>query len=197
MRLTCFLGTRLRVACVLGVLMGLIGVDDGYVLPWGKQTVGNGPVILAGLWSLKGIALIGYKLLQDYRIEKGQATYFYHPYRRRHDRALLTGLQEVEEAQKMLVSAVIDMDTEGCVLKLLCHLHNNQTDTLSAEENVLLQLFSNNAETLDSYNTTIFLEDAGVPGHPTCNKAFPRCPWGEEELRNVLQQTWGCGSFPF
>ncbi|KAG7166301.1 hypothetical protein Hamer_G011130 [Homarus americanus] len=119
-----------------------------------------------------------------------------YPPRSRQQRAITQGIGEMEEAEKLLLSAATHLDTDGCVLKLLCHLNNKQVDARTLEETVLLQMFSDNLETMSSYNTA-FQETRDVDqtqDQVTCDKMFPNCPLTEEELGSLLRQTWGCGS---
>nr|XP_053633364.1 uncharacterized protein LOC128689256 [Cherax quadricarinatus] len=113
----------------------------------------------------------------------------------RHKRSTIKGLQEVEVAQKMLVSAVIHLDTDGCLLKLLCHLHNKRPGDRTLQENIILQFLSNSPEMLSSYKAAL-INATKVGGQSTCNEVFPKCVLRDQELSSLLQQTWGCGSIP-
>ncbi|KAG7166300.1 uncharacterized protein LOC121869422 [Homarus americanus] len=91
-------------------------------------------------------------------------------------------MKEVKEVEKLLLSAATHLDTDGCVLKLLCHLNNKQVDGLSQEEAVLLKLFHN--------TSTHKTQDQA-----TCDQMFPQCVLKEVELSSLQQETWGCGTF--
>ncbi|KAG7166303.1 uncharacterized protein LOC121869423 [Homarus americanus] len=185
----------MRLGCVLSVLVGVLAAGSALIpLPIPLPAVGPGPLIVAGLWSLKAIAILGYKKLQeDKQLREEEKEYEnYESSYSRQKRAITQGEEEVEEAEKLLLSAATHLDTDGCVLKLLCHLNNKQVDALTLEETVLLQMFSDSPETMSSYNTTI-QEDSEVD-QGVCDKMFPNCPLTEEELGSLLRQTWGCGS---
>ncbi|XP_071541416.1 uncharacterized protein [Panulirus ornatus] len=106
--------------------------------------------------------------------------------------------EEVVELEKLLVSAASRLDTDGCVLKLLCHLNNKQAHARTLEENVLLQLFSNNPDTLSFYHATFDNTAADVSktqeqvATAACDKVFSSCTLGQEELSSLLQHTWPC-----
>ncbi|XP_069949402.1 uncharacterized protein [Cherax quadricarinatus] len=140
-------------------------------------------------------------------------TYNRNSVNKRHNRALLmglqeaqtglheveevqTGLEEVEEAQKLLMSAATHLDTDGCILKFMCYLENKQQSTRSLEENVLLQLFSNSPETMSFYNTALLeaTQSRQIQDPARCDKVFPRCLLLEKELSSLIVQTLGCGS---
>ncbi|KAG7166302.1 hypothetical protein Hamer_G011131 [Homarus americanus] len=115
-----------------------------------------------------------------------------YPPRSRQQRAITQGIGEMEEAEKLLLSAATHLDTDGCVLKLLCHLNNKQVDARTLEETVLLQMFSDNLETMFSYNTAF--KNATEAEQGVCDHVLTQCPLGEEELGNVMRQTWSCAS---
>ncbi|XP_069949733.1 uncharacterized protein [Cherax quadricarinatus] len=119
----------------------------------------------------------------------------HHGTHRRHKRFIN---EEVEEAQKLLISAAFHLDIDSCVFKLLCHLNNKQENSFSVEEYILLELLANSPETLSSYNVALLqaTEVGQVEDQAICKKVFPSCPLGEEELGSLLRQTWGCGSTP-
>ncbi|XP_042227165.1 uncharacterized protein LOC121869683 [Homarus americanus] len=114
------------------------------------------------------------------------------PVYRRQKRAILQAMEEVEQGEKLLLSAATHLDTDGCVLKLLCHLNNKQVDARTLEETVLLQMFSDNLETMSSYNTAF--KNATEAEQGVCDHVLTQCPLGEEELGNVMRQTWSCAS---
>lgn len=103
---------------------------------------------------------------------------------------------EVQEVERLLVSAAARLDRDRCVLKMLCHLHNKATDTRTPEEKVLLQLLFSSQETLSSYNAALVTaRKAGLNlKEATCDQVFPRCPLGVEELSSQLWQTLPCGN---
>ncbi|XP_042226697.1 uncharacterized protein LOC121869424 [Homarus americanus] len=151
------------------------------------------PAFVAGiaLIMLKGALAVAATVKKEHE-EEEPVYYNAYPVHHRRKRAIDQGIGEIEEAEKLLLSAATHLDTDGCVLKLLCHLNNKQVDARTLEETVLLQMFSDNLETMSSYNTTI-QEDSEVD-QGVCDKMFPNCPLREEELGSLLRQTWGCGS---
>ncbi|XP_069179501.1 uncharacterized protein [Procambarus clarkii] len=117
----------------------------------------------------------------------------------RHSRGVTKALEEVEEVQKLLVSAVTHLDTDGCILKLLCHLDKKHHEAVTPEEKIFLQVFYNSPETLSSsYKLLEDTETGHVQGvGDTCEEGFSQCPLRVEELDRLLQQqVTGCGSFP-
>ncbi|XP_069949725.1 uncharacterized protein [Cherax quadricarinatus] len=106
----------------------------------------------------------------------------------RHKRSTRKGLQEVEAAQKMLVSAVIHLDTDGCLLKLLCHLHNKRPGDRTLQENIILQFLSNSPEMLSSYKAAL-INATKVGGQSTCIEVFPKCVLRDQELGSLLQRS--------
>nr|XP_053657576.1 IgA FC receptor-like isoform X1 [Cherax quadricarinatus] len=111
-------------------------------------------------------------------------------FQRRDHRAVESALEKLDEVQKMMLTAATHLDTDGCVLKLLCYLHNKQRDSRSLEENLLLQLFFSSSEKLSR-------SARGVGDQITCDQVFPKCPLGKEELSSLMVQTSGCGSLTF
>ncbi|XP_069949737.1 uncharacterized protein [Cherax quadricarinatus] len=116
--------------------------------------------------------------------------------RRRYKRAILTGVEKLDEAHRILLSTINLLDKDRCMLKLLCHVHNKQLHVRSPKENIFLQQFSYNTEMMSSYHADI-LEAAEVVGQANCNKVFPKCSLSSEELNSQLHQTRTCSSFHF
>ncbi|XP_071541418.1 uncharacterized protein [Panulirus ornatus] len=141
----------------------------------------------------------GYKIADEPHYTAPSAPYG-PPAQRYHKRSTTqeTWGEEVVELEKLLVSAASRLDTDGCVLKLLCHLNNKQAHARTLEENVLLQLFSNNPDTLSFYHATFDNTAADVSktqeqvATSACDKVFSSCTLGQEELSSLLQQTWPC-----
>ncbi|XP_071541419.1 uncharacterized protein [Panulirus ornatus] len=171
----------------------------GLVLPILKAGL---PVVVAGitLTTLKiaaGVAL----LVKEKLLKSEEPTYIHaapaYGYHKRSTTQETWG-EEVVELEKLLVSAASRLDTDGCVLKLLCHLNNKQAHARTLEENVLLQLFSNNPDTLSFYHATFDNTAADVSktqeqvATAACDKVFSSCTLGQEELSSLLQHTWPC-----
>lgn len=120
-----------------------------------------------------------------------------HPHRRQRsiNQLEVEELEQLVEFEELFMSSIVRLDRDRCVMKLLCHLDNKAADKRTLEENVLLLLFSNNPDTLTSYNAAF--EAAKEDGHnlqqATCDQVFPRCPIREDLLDGVLQNSLGCG----
>lgn len=99
------------------------------------------------------------------------------------------------EIENMLTS-VIRLDRDKCVMKLLCQLDNKAANDRSLEEIVLLQVFSNNPETLASYNSALLAAEEHGQNleQATCDQVFSRCAMSQDELNNLLQYSKGCGN---
>nr|XP_045622343.1 uncharacterized protein LOC123772952 [Procambarus clarkii] len=81
---------------------------------------------------------------------------------RRQTRSNKQELQQVDEVQRLLMSAATQLDTDGCVLKLLCHLDTKEQEERTLQEDVLLNLFYNSPEMLSSYNTELRARGTGL-----------------------------------
>ncbi|KAK7028800.1 hypothetical protein SK128_010375 [Halocaridina rubra] len=103
---------------------------------------------------------------------------------------------ELQETENVLLSSVQYLDPSGCVLKLLCQLEAENRNNRTFEENILLELFSNNPETMSVFNAA-FVGAAIIGGRTrdaaVCDITFPRCPLDDAQLRSLLQKAWGCG----
>ncbi|KAK7028804.1 hypothetical protein SK128_010379 [Halocaridina rubra] len=142
-------------------------------------------VALTGV-ALKGLALTGAAL-------KGAALVGFVP---RSQTTRYTRSVDFSEANEdILLSAVKQLDPSGCILKLLCQLQFGGKNFRTFEENRLVDLFANAAEERTNYNAAfIYAIDVGKKGQDplVCNKFFSRCSLTEVQLRNLLQQAWGC-----
>ncbi|XP_037793522.1 uncharacterized protein LOC119588992 [Penaeus monodon] len=139
---------------------------------------------LSGLAALKGAALVGKVLLSPKKklLRVG--------------RSVDTTLQEGED---LLLSAATQLDSDGCIPRLLCLLETKETSLRSEEESLLLEIFANNTEAVNSHNAAfVHATDLGAKTRDpaACKKLFPRCPLSEEQLSSLLQQAWGCGVVP-
>nr|XP_045622283.1 uncharacterized protein LOC123772906 [Procambarus clarkii]XP_045622284.1 uncharacterized protein LOC123772906 [Procambarus clarkii] len=142
---------------------------------------------LGGLAALKGAALIGYTAAL-HKAQKYEFLYNKHRFGR--------SLEGARDAGEELLSAVGKLDTEGCILKLLCYLQIKEKSLLSQEESVLIDLFANITET--HYNVAfIRAADIGAKAQDIheCDKHFYMCPLIPEQLSSLLQQAWGCDSY--
>nr|XP_045622344.1 uncharacterized protein LOC123772953 [Procambarus clarkii] len=108
----------------------------------------------------------------------------------RQKRALGAELDEVNELTRLLMSTVTQLDTDGCVLKLLCHLDTKGQEERTLQENVFFRLFTSSSNTLAAYNDAIL----AARGRESCDEVFPKCPLTVEELGRLLQQTSACSS---
>ncbi|XP_071540926.1 uncharacterized protein [Panulirus ornatus] len=198
----------MRLAVIVCVVLGVLAASEGFLVGPGSGVPGG---IISGLWWIVKVAL-SVALIKKGNEKKELYEYppeYYHdppeptydpPAQRYHKRSTTqeTWGEEVVELEKLLVSAASRLDTDGCVLKLLCHLNNKQAHARTLEENVLLQLFSNNPDTLSFYHATFDNTAADVSktqeqvATAACDKVFSSCTLGQEELSSLLQHTWPC-----
>ncbi|KAK7028805.1 hypothetical protein SK128_010380 [Halocaridina rubra] len=115
--------------------------------------------------------------------------------------AVLSGLAALKglylTGEKTLLSAVQQLDPNGCIQKLLCRLQFKEEANRTHEENALVKMFSKGAETITSYNAAFVYASAigSTSADPkVCDKYFSKCPVSNEELGKLLQQSWGCAN---
>ncbi|KAK3866950.1 hypothetical protein Pcinc_027554 [Petrolisthes cinctipes] len=109
-------------------------------------------------------------------------------------RSVRQGEMTVDE--NLLLTTVTQLDPNGCILKLLCSLQSKPEEARTAQEAVLVRMFSDNQDSLTSANAA-FVYAAGVGREAqdvaSCDKLFSKCLMEEEQLSRVLQQSWSCG----
>ncbi|XP_050729863.1 uncharacterized protein LOC127005204 [Eriocheir sinensis] len=86
--------------------------------------------------------------------------------------SLPAAIPDVGGPEEMVRTAAFHVDTTGCSLKLLCHLHEVPHAAITPEEAVLVMLFNNPASQEPQ----------------DCMQDFPDCPLSAKELRVLLQQ---------
>ncbi|KAK7028802.1 hypothetical protein SK128_010377 [Halocaridina rubra] len=121
---------------------------------------------------------------------QGDATYNY-----RHKRSAAEDDAVAAEGEDLLLSAVGQLDPNGCVLKLLCHIRAKEISLLSPEENQLIKMFEKNSAVSTPYKAAfIYAADIGEKTRDTyaCKRYFSKCPLQEEELGALLVKAWGC-----
>ncbi|XP_042887602.1 uncharacterized protein LOC122263290 [Penaeus japonicus] len=161
--------------------------------------------LVGGLAVLKGAALVGHAVGRHSRYNRRH----YHARPRYHGghsggRHYRYGRSvdpdtddDAEEGTDLLLSTVGQLDPDGCILKLLCLLQTRSESSLTPEEEALLQIFSNNSETMSSYNAAfVYATDVGARTRDpaACERLFPKCSLREDQLTRLLQSVWGCAS---
>ncbi|XP_042887598.1 uncharacterized protein LOC122263286 [Penaeus japonicus] len=141
---------------------------------------------LGGLAALKGAALIGKVLLSPKKklLRIGRS---------------VDSAAQLRDGEDLLLSAVTQLDSDGCIPRLLCLLETKEPSTHTQEETLLLEIFANNTEAVTAHNAAfVYATDLGAKTRDSaaCKKLFPRCPLNEGELNALLQQAWGCGVVP-
>ncbi|XP_063610401.1 uncharacterized protein LOC134784295 [Penaeus indicus] len=161
--------------------------------------------LVGGLAILKGAALVSYAVGRHQRYNRGHyhgRSLYHGGYNgRRHyryGRSVDPDTEEnADEGKNLLLSTVGQLDPDGCILKMLCHLQTRSHSSLMPEENVLVDMFSNNTETMSSYNAAfVYATDVGTKTRDpsVCNGLFPKCSLKEEQLSGLLRRVWGCAS---
>ncbi|XP_037793465.1 uncharacterized protein LOC119588915, partial [Penaeus monodon] len=161
--------------------------------------------LVGGLAVLKGAALVSYAVGRHQRYNRR----LYHG--RSHYRGGYNGKrhyrygrsvdpdteQDADEGKNLLLSTVGQLDPDGCILKMLCHLQTRSHSSLTPEEDLLVDMFSNNTENMASYNAAfVYATDVGTKTRDpsVCNGLFPKCSLKEEQLSGLLRRVWGCAS---
>ncbi|XP_068210744.1 uncharacterized protein [Palaemon carinicauda] len=102
-----------------------------------------------------------------------------------------------EQSEAALLSTVENLDPSGCILKLVCHLQFKEESARTPEENTLVQMFSGKTEALTSHSAAfVFAAELGSKNKDAsvCEKYFNKCPYTNEVVGNLLQQSWGCSN---
>jgi len=165
---------------------------------------------LGGLAALKGAALVGYSAGRHNRYYRRHGYYGgrsygnyhghygngygYKNHGYRYGRSVENS--PAEEGEDLLLSAVGQLDPNGCVLKLLCQIQIKDESKRTLEEAILVDMFANNTESLSAYNEAfVYATDIGIKSRDisACKKYFPNCPLNENQLDSLLNQAWGCG----
>lgn len=165
------------------VLIALVAVSWVAVTEATVVVTGTAATVLAlkGLAVLKGAAIAGHVLGS----------------RRRHHHHHKRSIESQEQDEdNILLSTVGQLDSNGCILKLLCHLQVKDEASRTTEENILIEKFTNGIDVRTIYNEA-FVSAIGIGRKThdavTCNKNFPKCPLDEGQLGGLLRQAWGCG----
>ncbi|XP_063592531.1 uncharacterized protein LOC134769719 [Penaeus indicus] len=98
----------------------------------------------------------------------------------------------LEDEEELLLSAIEELDTLGCVPKMLCHLQTKSRDQWNAEETALVDTFSSTTNA-----AFLFALDLGSRVHNpiACDRAYPKCTLQDTDLRASLQTAGQCTSF--
>nr|XP_027206596.1 uncharacterized protein LOC113800068 [Penaeus vannamei] len=98
----------------------------------------------------------------------------------------------LEDEEELLLSAIEELDTLGCVPKMLCYLQTKSRDQWNAEETALVDTFSNTTNA-----AFLFALDLGSrgPNPIVCDQAYPKCALKDADLRASLQTAGQCSSF--
>ncbi|XP_071540922.1 uncharacterized protein [Panulirus ornatus] len=150
-----------------------------------------GALALGGLAALKGAFLFSASRRRGYGRYHGRGYRF--RIRKRYGRAVHSA---PVDGENLLLSAVGELDPNGCILKMLCHLQTMEEGTRTLEEDILVDMFARGNETLTSYNAPfIYATDIGsrTRDTTTCDKNFSKCPLSNAQLSGLLHQAWGCG----
>ncbi|XP_037791045.1 uncharacterized protein LOC119586392 [Penaeus monodon] len=107
-------------------------------------------------------------------------------------------VSQISEIESELLSTIGQLDTHGCIMKMLCILQTEPPETRTPEENVLVELLSNSVLTFSNeVNATVLhpSEEGGVPSHSAedCDAFFSMCAYEKEILRGLLRQVFSCG----
>ncbi|XP_047472623.1 uncharacterized protein LOC125027570 [Penaeus chinensis] len=158
----------------LPALLGVVPLTGGQILP----------SIIVSLLAMKGAFIIGYLIYEaaDYKDVKQ----FRFP-------------RSVSDHETLLISTVSQLDQNDCILKLICQLQTKTEETRTAQENVIVDLFSYHLDTFAHVaNASVFLPGNEVDSNALdvgmCDSYFSKCPFAEEHLRSLLQYVWSCGS---
>ncbi|XP_047472662.1 uncharacterized protein LOC125027594 [Penaeus chinensis] len=161
--------------------------------------------LVGGLAILKGAALVSYAVGRHQRYNRGHyhgRSHYHGGYNGRshyrYGRSVDPDTEaNADEGKNLLLSTVGQLDPDGCILKMLCHLQTMSHSTLTPEENLLVDMFSNKTETMSSYNAAfVYATDVGTKTRDpsVCNGLFPKCSLREEQLSGLLRRVWGCAS---
>lgn len=116
-----------------------------------------------------------------------------YPYRRQRSNSELAPEEEesAEDEEKLLLSAIEELDTFGCFPKMLCYLETKSRDQWTSEETAIVDTFSNatNAAFLQALDLGSRARDPVA-----CDLAYPKCALKDTDLRASLQMADGCSS---
>ncbi|XP_047472562.1 uncharacterized protein LOC125027521 [Penaeus chinensis] len=107
-------------------------------------------------------------------------------------------VSQISEIESELLSTIGQLDTHGCIMKMLCILQTESPESRTPEENVLVDLLSSSVLTFSNeVNATVLnsSEEGGVPNHSAedCNAFFSMCAYEKEILRGLLRHVFSCG----
>ncbi|XP_063592473.1 uncharacterized protein LOC134769662 [Penaeus indicus] len=105
-------------------------------------------------------------------------------------------VSQLAETESYILSAVSQVDTHGCILKLLCLLESEET--LTKEERLFVNFLSNKMPLFSQEaNATALISEEQDSDRPhseeECNTLFSNCPVGGQLLRRLLGVVWGFG----
>lgn len=109
-------------------------------------------------------------------------------------------VSQLAETESYILSAVGQVDTHGCILKLLCLLEAKKEsgETLTKEERLFVTFLSNKMPLFSQEaNATALITEEHDSDRPhseeECNALFSNCPVGGQLLRRLLGVVWGFG----
>ncbi|XP_050729871.1 uncharacterized protein LOC127005208 isoform X2 [Eriocheir sinensis] len=104
-------------------------------------------------------------------------------------------VRDDSDTQEMVLASVAQLDPNGCLLKLLCHLQTKDVSELSYHEKNLAGMFHETSEAATPYSTA-FVYAVGVGNKSqnpaTCEKIFAKCPLEYVQLTAVLKEVHSC-----
>lgn len=107
---------------------------------------------------------------------------------------------QLAETESYILSAVSQVDTHGCILKLLCLLEAEKAseEKLTEEEKLFVDFLSNKMPLFSQEaNATALISEEQDPGRShseeECTALFSNCPVGGQLLRRLLGVVWGFG----
>ncbi|XP_063888650.1 uncharacterized protein LOC135115656 [Scylla paramamosain] len=111
----------------------------------------------------------------------------------------LVGKRSVDQQQQQeapeILSMVAQLDPQGCLLKLLCHLEAKEAEALSRHEVILAGLFRD-ASDAATPSSAAFTYAVGIGNKSrdaaVCDKVFSKCPLKYSQLSAVLEESWAC-----
>nr|XP_027208523.1 uncharacterized protein LOC113802192 [Penaeus vannamei] len=139
--------------------------------------------LVGGMSILKGAALVDYAVGRHRRYNRrhyhGRPRYHGGYSGRRHYRYGRSvdpdTEQDADEGKNMLLSTVGQLDPDGCILKMLCNLQTRSPSSLTPEEDLIVDMFSNNTETMSSYNAAfVYATDVGTKDSVRLQQAVPQ-----------------------
>ncbi|XP_045106511.1 uncharacterized protein LOC123501624 [Portunus trituberculatus] len=103
--------------------------------------------------------------------------------------------QQAAAVDHEMLSMVAQLDPQGCLLKLLCHMETKEAEALSRHETILAGLFRD-ASDAATPSSAAFTYAVGIGSKSrdaaVCDKVFSKCPLKYAQLSSVLEESWTC-----